>query len=245
MKITRILATFKVKKMTELQKHVYEFEAAFGKFFKTPFRITNVDDSAPDEIIRFMAQPKEGFALRATATDMVIEWANIPPSFDDSIVLDKIGDIVSEVGSFLENYIDEAYNFFGLQVFMRLEQEEIGMEPSIYMIKKAGGSKTGNVIDHIEVKASYIEPPYFINTSISNASPMQITGEKYAKPTNVLKGKEFLAFMMDINDKYGFFNMKEYESVVESAEGIVDKFIDFYNEKLLSFIKGEEINHFF
>ena len=153
MKITRIQATFRVKKMLELQKNVHEFENALGRFFKTPFRVTNVNDSQPDELPRFIGEPKEGFALRSNAVELVVEWNNIPSGFDDAVVLDKLSDIVSVAGSFLENYIDSEYNYFGLQVNMRLEASEIGMEPSIYMIKKAGGTKTGDVIDHIEVEA--------------------------------------------------------------------------------------------
>ena len=246
MKIVGLQFNFYTKRMDTLKEDVALFEEASKTFFKSPLRLTGFDSSKPVDLPRIIGEPKMGFMYTCSMQNLQIMYNNIPAEIDDSFVLDTLSNIVEKMGSFLENYIDQPYNFVGFTLHIEVKENELGDNPLLHMIKKMPMYDTKTAIDNMTSKVAFIEPPYFVNFSMHNEHKMRISApDKFSKPTSIEVGDDLLIVDFDVNDKYSFFNDPAYKPCVEDATRLVDNVIRFYNEEMLTFIREGKINHFF
>lgn len=246
MKIVGLQFNFFTKRMDGIAKDIELFNGASKEFFKTPLRATGFDDTKPVDLPRIIGEPKMGFAYTCSMQNLQIMYNNIPNEIDDSFILDTLSNIVSKLGSFLENYIDAPFNFTGLTLHIAVSEAELGVNPLMYMIKKVPMFDTKTVIDNMNCKVAFIEPPYFVNYSVRSEHRMRINApDKFSKPISVEQGEDVLLVDFDVNDKYSFFNDHSYKPCIEDAERLVDNVIRFYNEEMLEFIKEGKVDHFF
>lgn len=246
MKIVGLQFNIFTKRMDSIKEDVSLFNAVAKEFFKEPLRITNLDASKPADLPRIIGEPKMGFTLTCSLHNMQIAYNNISPDIADSFVLDTLSNIVSKMGSFLENYIDGPYNYSGLTLHIAISEAELGINPLLFMIKKMPFLETKSVIDNMNCKVAFIEPPYYVNYGIHNEHRMRVSApDQFSKPTSINKGDDILIVDFDVNDKYSFFNDNSYHPEVEDAERLVDNVIRFYNEEMLEFIRNGKVDHFF
>lgn len=246
MKIISISYNFFTKQLLGLTKDIDIISDAVKEHFVTPLKSTNIGDDKPPEIPRIIGDPKYGFRLIISKQSMQIVCEQVPSSLSDSVILETLSKIVHDVGSFLENYIDQPFNFTGITMRILLGENEIGMNPLLFLIKKMPITNTKNVIENLTFRAAFIENPYYINYTMRNDKQIQVQApNRFEKPTSILTGQESLIVEFDVNDKYAFLHDKTYYPEIENADLLMKSVKAFYNDKMLDFIKTGNTDHFF
>lgn len=239
MKIRKLSFNFITGPMDDLTLNKEEIINGLSKDLMD-FKYTNLPSEAPRHLPRIVGLSKSGlFQVTMTNQNVLIESIDkVLKENPDFVVLSLLGELVEEVGTFFENYIDRPYNYCGITVVTEANNLELDGEP-LEMVKKAVSvADAKQNIDNINYTVAYIEDNYYINLGFITERQISVMGEPDKKPKSVKYGDNRLVMQIDVNDKYGFINNPDYFSEVESAIKLVSDMTNFYNNKALEVIKN-------
>lgn len=244
MKIVNAVYRINTIDMRDVNENIEEVVSKIGKYI-TEIRKTNADSKAPLNIPRLICNDKDKL-FNIVITDQSVEIQAInAENINDEVLLDKMVEVVDNIGSFFEDYSDSPFNFCGFSVQTKVTTEEIKENPTDYVSDRIQGFGSNLLVDNAMVRKCFIQGDYYINLTMRNDKQMRVSAPKQgAKPTKIEVTDEFMIFEIDVNDKYSFLNKPEYECEIEQAIGIAQDVSEFYRNKALSFVQTGEFDYF-
>ncbi len=244
MKIVNAVYRINTADMRDINENIDEVIGKIGKYI-TEIRRTNADSKAPLNIPRIICNDTAKlFNIVITNQSIEIQALNAEKA-NDEVILDKMIEVVDNIGSFFEDYSDAPFNFCGFSIQAKVSTEEVKENPTDYVADRIQGFNSDLLIDNAMIRKCFIQGDYYINLTMRNDKQMRVSAPKQgAKPSKIEVTDEFIIFEVDVNDKYAFLNKPEYECEIEQAIGIAQDVAEFYRAKALSFVQTGEFDYF-
>ncbi|MGD0621316.1 MAG: hypothetical protein ABSA82_02470 [Thermacetogeniaceae bacterium] len=235
--------------LTSIRQQIFTLEDKLGDKFQTPFNLLPIPDTAPSEIPRITAMSKLGHSqLQFSLSSM-----SLATGYDDNFNSDwnkcseyidkRIENLIPVIGEL----IDWRFLYSGLVVVLQFDETELNEEPIQFMINRFLNLNSSRKPFDIDYKITFaLDETFYMNMNFKNyrsyeglsASFYEGLSDPYFFSPAYLQLKETgLNLMLDVNDKYGFNNIRGYVSDRESYKKLLDLVGDVLNKNIMEILE--------
>ncbi|MDY7224707.1 hypothetical protein [Halalkalibacterium halodurans] len=210
-------------RIQNLRRKLFEFEDNLESFFFTPFEGHPIPDDAPSNIPRISAKSKNGHSHMDVSQDRLSFQTNYDHRFNGEWArcLGYLNDRIIPITKIIQTLVNNQFLYSGLTTVIFIEHND----PINHMLKRYFDVQQSNNPFDINLKFTYvIDEKYYINIGINNVRTYSGNANvKNVVPAYLDKINEGVVISLDINDRYGYNYIKEYNSGLVEVKEIITK----------------------